>query len=474
MKKLIILPLAFFAASLFIFTGCKEESPVVGSLSITEITSNTAKSKAYVKDDGGASVTSRGVVWSTSENPTVDENKGLTDKGKGTGEFTSELTDLTPNTTYYVRAYATNTAGTAYSEQKGFTTEGDVAIVITAEVSIIKSAIAKSGGNVIDNGDVPVTSRGVVWSKSEKPTVNENEGMTYAGVGTGIFISELTNLSSNTSYYLRAYATNGAGTAYGNQVEFTTKAALHAKFIADKTKIPSGTTVQFTDESEGNPESWSWDFGDGNTSSEEEPSHTYASEGSYTVELTVSNECGEDTEMKTDYIDVGKSPRADFSAEKRKIQPGTNVHFLDDSEGNPCSWNWDFGDGNTGSEENPFHTYFSEGSYTVELTVSNEYGEDTETKTNYIGVGSAPRANFSVDKTKIPPGTAVQFTDDSDGNPDSWSWDFGDGYTSREENPSHTYSREGIYTVELTVSNEYGEDTKTKGDCILVEPEDRD
>jgi PKD repeat protein len=74
----------------------------------------------------------------------------------------------------------------------------------------------------------------------------------------------------------------------------------------------------------------------------------------------------------------------------------------------------------------------------------------------------------------IQPGTTVYFTDESHGNPENWSWDFGDGYTSTEQNPSHTYSREGIYTVELTVSNEYGEDTKTRGDYILVEPEERE
>lgn len=472
MKKLIITPLSFIAASLFMLTGCKEESPTVSSPSVTEITADSAKSEVYVTDDGGASVTSRGIVWSKSENPTVEENEGMTDNGEGTGEFTSELTGLTPNTTYYVRAYASNRTGTAYSEQKEFTTESGVPIVITAEVSNITPPTATSGGNIIDDGGAPVTLRGVVWSTSENPTVKENEGMTEEGNGTGIFISELTNLAPNTTYYVRAYAINDAGTACGNQVEFTTKASLNARFSADKEQIQPGTTVQFTDDSDGIPDSWSWDFGDGNTSSEENPSHTYSSEGSYTVKLTISNECGEDTETKTDYIHVGNAPRANFSADNTKIQPGNIVQFTDDSDCKPDSWNWDFGDGNTSSKKNPFHTYFSEGIYTVELTVSNEYGEDTETKTNYIHVGNAPRADFSADRTKIQPGTTIQFTDDSDGSPDSWRWDFDDGNTSRDENPSHTYSREGIYTIELTVSNEFGEDTEIKGDYIIVEPEE--
>ena len=469
MKKLITIPLSFIAVSLFIFIGCKEESPVVNSLSITEISADSAKSKVYVTDDGGAPVTSRGLVWSTSESPTLDENEGMTDKGKGTGEFISELSDLTPNTTYYVRAYATNSAGTAYSEQKAFTTECAVAIVITAEVSDITPTTATSGGYIIDDGGSPVTSRGVVWSKSKKPTVEDNEGMTEQGSFMGLFISELANLTAGATYYVRAYATNAAGTAFGNQFDFTTRGFLNAQFSADKVKLAPGSTVHFNDESDGNPDNWNWDFGDGHTSTEENPSYSYSSEGIYTVKLTVSNVCGEDTETKTDYIHVGNAPSADFSADKTQIQPGNVVQFIDDSDGNPNRWIWDFGDGNTSSKENPFHTYFSEGNYTVKLTVSNKYGEDTEMKTNYIDIGNAPRADFSADKTQIQPETTVQFNDDSDGHPNSWSWSFGDGYTSRDENPSHTYSREGIYTVRLTVSNEYGEDTKIRGDYILVE-----
>jgi PKD repeat protein len=475
MKKLITITLSFIAAGLLIFTGCKEEEPpALDNLSVTEIRADSAQIKVNVTEDGGAPVTSKGVVWSTSENPTVNENTGMTDEGKGTGAFTSLLQDLTPNTPYYVRAYATNRNGTAYSAQKKFNTESALATVITAEVSNITPVAATSGGYIIDNGGTPVTSKGVIWSTSENPIMEENEGMTDEGKGTGLFISRLTNLSSNTPYYARAYATNDAGTAYGNPVEFTTRAFLHAKFSANKKQIQPGKTVQFTDESDGNPDSWSWDFGDGNTSSEENPSHTYTSEGLYTVELTVSNECGEDTETKTSFMDVGSAPIADFSADGKNIQPGTTVQFTDDSEGNPKRWKWDFGDGNTSRKKNPFHTYFSEGIYTVELTVSNQYGKNTESKKDYITVGNAPQADFDADRTKIQPGTTVQFTDESDGNPENWRWDFGDGSNSSEKNPSHTYSREGFYTVELTVSNEYGEDTKTKGDYILVEPEDRD
>jgi len=474
MKKLIILPLSLIAATLFIFTGCKQESPTVSNLSLTGITADSALSKAYVTDDGGASVTSRGVVWSRSENPTVEENEGMSDEGEGAGEFISELTDLTPNTTYYIRAYATNKKGTAYSEQETFTTKSGFAIVITAEPSDITPTTATSGGYISDNGGAPVTSRGVVWSKSENPTLDENEGMTWDGEGTGLFISELANLIPDTTYYVRAYATNDAGTALGNQVEFFTRAFLNAKFSADKELIKPGKTVQFTDESNGDPDSWNWDFGDGNTSSEEDPAHIYSSEGNYTVELTVSNECGEDTETKTDYIHVGNAPRADFSADNTEVQPGTTVQFSDESYGNPENWTWVFGDENTSKKENPYHTYFSEGKYTVELTVSNEFGEDTEKKRDYIHVGNPPRADFSADETIIQPGTTVRFSDESHGSPESWSWDFGDGYTSNEQNPSHTYSREGIYTVELTVSNEYGEDRKTRRDYILVEPEERE
>ena len=196
------------------------ELPTVTTADVTDITQTTAVSGGNVTDEGGAAVTARGVCWSTSQNPTVDDNK--TTDGNGTGIFTSNLTDLKANTTYYVRAYATNENGTNYGEQKSFTTLQNIELptVATADVTDITQTTATSGGNVTDEGGATVTARGVCWSTSPDPTINDNK--TTDGNGTGAFTSNLTNLTANTTYYVRAYATNSEGTNYGEQKTFTT------------------------------------------------------------------------------------------------------------------------------------------------------------------------------------------------------------------------------------------------------------
>ena len=166
-------------------------------------------------------------------------------------------------------------------------------------------------------------------------------------------------------------------------------------------------------------------------------------------------------------IDIG-IPTAAFTSDTANIAEGDTINFEDQSDGNPDTWNWDFGDGNASNEQNPSHIYSTEGTYTVELTVSYDNRKDTATKTDYITVGSAPTSAFSSDTTNISEGETINFEDQSSGDIDTWSWEFGDGDTSSYQNPSHTYSSAGTYMVELTVSNEYGEDTETKTDYIIV------
>ena len=196
-------------------------TPTVTTNSVTSITQTTATCGGNVTADGGLSVTSRGICWSTSQNPTTSNEH--TTNGTGTGSFTSNITGLTPNTTYYVRAYAVNSKGTSYGEQKSFTS---LQIVTTPTVTVnsvsdITYCSAKSGGNVTSDGGASVTARGVCWSTSQNPTINDSH--TTNGTGTGAFTSNLTELTPNTVYYLRAYATNSKGTSYSEQKSFTTQ-----------------------------------------------------------------------------------------------------------------------------------------------------------------------------------------------------------------------------------------------------------
>jgi len=193
--------------------------PTVSTTDATNIAQFSATSGGNVTSNGGGTVGTRGVCWNTSGNPTLADFSTI--NGSGMGVFESYLTNLTPNTTYYVRSYATNEAGTAYGNQINFTTLTDILpTVTTTETSNITHNSAISGGEVISNGGGIVGARGVCWSISENPTLSDPH--TTDGSGLGTFVSQLSDLTPNTTYYVRSYATNEAGTAYGDQINFIT------------------------------------------------------------------------------------------------------------------------------------------------------------------------------------------------------------------------------------------------------------
>jgi serine protease len=172
-------------------------------------------------------------------------------------------------------------------------------------------------------------------------------------------------------------------------------------------------------------------------------------------------------------LTIGNNPPvAAFSGTPTSGYAPLMVTFTDASTNSPTSWAWTFGDGGTSTLQNPSHTYTTAGIYTVVLTATNAYGSDSETKTNYITVTAPPTdppvAAFSGTPTSGTIPLTVVFTDASTNNPTSWSWTFGDGGTSTLQNPSHTYTTAGTYTVVLTATNAYGSDSETKTDYITA------
>jgi uncharacterized protein (TIGR02145 family) len=190
--------------------------PVLTTTAVSGITQTTAQSGGNITSDGGATVTARGVCWSTNPTPTIADSKSS--DGAGTGSFVSSIVSLTGNTPYYVRAYATSSVGTGYGNAIPFTTSPLLPVLTTTAVSGITETTAECGGTITSDGGAAVTARGVCWSTNPTPTIADSKSSD--GAGTGSFTSSIIGLTAGTPYYVRAYATNSAGTGYGNEVSF--------------------------------------------------------------------------------------------------------------------------------------------------------------------------------------------------------------------------------------------------------------
>lgn len=206
---------------------------------ISNITATSATGGGNITDNGGFPVTSRGICWNTSGNPTINDNH--TTNGSGNGTFTSTMTNLAIGTGYHVRAYATNSQGTSYGNEITFsTTSGNVAIALDT-VGNLTLTSATCGANITSDGGSSITARGLCWSTSQYPTVNNAH--TTNGSGTGRFQGTMTGLTHNTTYYVRAYATNSAGTSYSSQASFSTPSGVLVLFTPQASNIGENSTT---------------------------------------------------------------------------------------------------------------------------------------------------------------------------------------------------------------------------------------
>lgn len=300
------------------------------------------------------------------------------------------------------------------------------------------------------------------------PGVVPTAAFTYAGDPTVAFTNTSTGLPTSYSWTFgdggtstltnptHTYATNGvynvcltATNLYGSNTacqNVTIDAYIPP--IAEFSFFGEPTVI-FTDLSLNSPTSWLWNFGDGATSTEENPIHTYTYNGVFNVCLTASSIGGSDTHCETITIDYYLAPVADFT-----YTGDPTVSFTDISSNDPTSWFWNFGDGGTSSLENPVHTYTENGTYTVCLTATNVAGPNTHCESIVIDSYLAPFVDFSFSGDPI-----VSFVDESLNEPTSWLWNFDDGGTSTLENPTHTFLSDGVYNVCLTATNATGSNT---------------
>ena len=239
--------------------------------------------------------------------------------------------------------------------------------------------------------------------------------------------------------------------------------AQTANFTASTTSGCSPIVVNFQDQSSGNITSWFWDFGNGATSTLQNPSTTYFTPGAYSVKLTVTNAQGSNTLTRSQYITIWGKPTLNFKVSDSAGCFPLRAQFTDLSTPSAgtsnTTWFWDFGDGSQSTTQNPLHAYTTAGNFTVNLKVTNDKGcYAVLAKPSYIKVSPGVQAAFSNSQPAVcQPPFNISFTNSSTGTGTiTWLWDFGDGNTSTVQNPAHVYTTPGNYTVSLAATSSNG------------------
>ncbi len=195
--------------------------PVLSTNAVSNITAASATCGGNISDNGGGTISERGICWSTNPGPTTSNTHITYNEDKA--DFSIVLDNLNPNTTYFIRAYAINEAGTAYGNEENFTT-GITIPTLSTDINAVGQTSATCGGTISTNGGSLITERGIYWSTNPNPTILDNQVISLNAVQSGSFDCFLNNLTLGVTYYVRAYAKNDAGTAYGAEQSFTTGA----------------------------------------------------------------------------------------------------------------------------------------------------------------------------------------------------------------------------------------------------------
>ncbi len=285
--------------------------------------------------------------------------------------------------------------------------------------------------------------------------------------------ARVAGLEPGTTYYfaVKAHGDNREMDSGFSEEVSTTIAypAPAAAFRADVVQGVAPLPVKFNCESTGPITSWHWDFGDGNSSTTQAPTHTYIEPGSYAVVLTVTGPGGTSTAGAQNVIALTPPPVANFAESVTSGVIPLTVVFRDESTGHVETNRWDFGDGGSSGGREAVWTYSVPGTYSVSMTATGQGGSDTMTKPALIQVaGIPPTVDFAADLLGGLAPLHVSFQALSSGEISAFEWDFGDGTTSNEQNPFHSYSEPGSYSITLSVSGPYGSDSEFKLDYIQV------
>jgi gliding motility-associated-like protein len=366
----------------------------------------------------------------------------------------------TPTPASVLWTFGDGTTSTVINPTKIYNTTGSFTIKMVANFGACKDSISKII-TVLPKPTASFTADKTTYCKAPL-TVNftsTSSGATsyqwiFGDGGTSTIDNPTHTYNAAGSYDVTLIVTNAAGctdTLVKPAYIVIQPAAITLLNLPDSGCAPLTVPFAATITSADPIVSYLWDFGDGTTSTLVNPTHTYTIPGVYTISLVVTTAGGcSDTTTYIRGVIVGQKPQVNFGATPRNACAYQTVAFTDSTLGNPDHWLWYFGDGSTSVDQNPGHHYNDTGYFTVTLIAWNNGCPDTVIFTNYIHI-LPPVAAFSTAPNCIDPFTRI-FTDGSVAA-DSWSWDFGDGNTSIIQNPTHTYSATGYYTVRLIVTN---------------------
>jgi PKD repeat protein len=379
----------------------------------------------------------------------VQESAGATSYQWAFGDG-STSTDAAPthtyttDGTYTVTLKATNACGTVEYVQV-------VTIVTPPFANFLPTSASGCAELTVQYQNMSsANTTSVVWSfPGGTPSTSTEQNPVVVYTTPGLYSASLT-------------ATNAAGSISVNRTDFINVSGLP---IPDFQIQTAGTSVVLTNTST-DATSYLWNFGDGTISNEANPIHNYGTTGTYPITLVVTNACGTNTLEQTVVIE-GAPPISNFNVQEKQpvgCAPLT-LHFLDNSVGGPATWAWTFEGGQpaTSNEQNPTVTYSQAGTYGVSLTTTNAFGPNTSTQSAYVTVLDMPSAAFGVAQQ----GAQIVCTPQAVGA-FSYAWDFGDGSTSTEPNPTHTFTANGTYTVQLTISNSCGQMTENQSVVVDV------
>ena len=459
----------------------------------------------------GVTSTSQNAVHTYAAGGTYSVSLTVTDNGGATGSTSQSITVLPPNTpptasfTPSCTGLACNFTSTSTDPDGSVVgwswTFGDGA---TSTAQNPSHTYATGGTYTV--GLTATDNRGGTGSTSQTITVapaNQPPTAAFTSSCTGLacaFTSTSTDPDGSVASWSWTFGDGGTSTAQNPSHTYTTGGAYTVSLTVTDNGGATGSTSQtvtvtppdqpptaaftsnctglacaFTSTStdpDGSVTAWSWTFGDGASSTEQNPSHTYAAGGTFTVNLTVTDNGGATgTAAHTVIVAPANSPP---TASFTRTCTGLTCTFTStstDPDGSVVGWSWTFGDGGTSTAQNPSHTYAAGGTYTVALTVTDNDGGtgSTSQPVTVTPPNQPPTAAF----TRSCTGLACSFTStssDPDGSVAAWSWTFGDGATSTAQNPSHTYAAGGTYTVGLTVTDNLGATGSTSQSFTVTAP----